>query len=301
MTDCYLTKYVGNKAALLAASPGLFPLPGHGGSVAVPFVGGGSVPAFYAARGCKVIASDINPRLVNAHLEVQRDVDLVIGSLNWITDAWRKAVDGLDPDLRDEAGKAFFEANRTALNTGAEQAGYKHSAFAAARMLFVIRAGFNGLYRENAAGECTTAYGKPEPTRDLVQADKLRAYSAAVQGVEFLCEDFAVTCGRARPGWAMYGDSPYEGTFTGYAGGDWSAAQASLPGMGRTSERERLAAMLVYLDAIGVRFSNSDADTATTRRLYSRWTLESVSRSGNVNSNGEDRGAVTEGLWRNWQ
>ena len=70
---------------------------------------------------------------------------------------------------------------------------------------------------------------------------------------------------------------------------------------GRVSLAGGLAAMLVYLDAIGVRFSNSDADTATTRRLYSRWTLESVSRSGNVNSNGEDRGAVTEGLWRNWQ
>lgn len=296
-----LTKYVGSKVDLLDALPGLFPLPDHGGGAAVPFVGGGSVAASYAARGHRVIASDINSRLVGAHVEVQRDVDLVIGSLNWIVDAWRKALDGLEGDERDVAGRGFFEGHRTALNTEAEQPGHKHSAFAAARMLFVIRAGFNGLWRENAAGECTTAYGKPEPTRDLVQPDKLRAYSAAIQGVEFLCEDFAVTCGRARSGWAVYLDSPYEGTFTGYAGGDWNASQACLPGMGRVSERERLAAMLVYLDAIGARWSNSDADCATTRRLYARWWRESVSRSGRVNSDGESRGAVSEGLWRNWQ
>jgi DNA adenine methylase len=296
-----LCKYVGSKVDLLASSAHLFPVPDHGGKVLVPFVGGGSVAAFYASKGYKVIASDINARLVNAHIEVQRDVDLVIGSLNWIVDAWRKALEGLEGDERDVTGRGFFEGHRTALNTEAEQPGYKHSAFAAARMLFMIRAGFNGLWRENAAGECTTAYGKPEPNRDLVQADSLRAYSAAIQGVEFLCEDFAVTCGRAKPSDAVYLDSPYEGTFTGYAGGDWNASQACLPGMGRASERDRLAAMLVYLDAIGARWSNSDADCATTRRLYARWRHESVSRSGRVNSDGEGRGAVVEGLWRNWR
>lgn len=284
-----LVKYVGSKAGLLAERPDLFPLPQTGGAVTLPFLGGGSVAAWYASRGLRVIASDVNPRLVNAHHEVQRDVARVIRVLGEIVAAWHwTATNRPDPDV---AGRELFERERSLLDAG-------RSYEIAARFLFIVRAGFNGLYRENAAGECTTAYGKPEPTRDLVQADKLRAYSAAVQGVEFLCEDFAVTMARARPGWASYADPPYQGTFDGYAGGDWDASQTELPGMGVVNDRVRLAEMLRYHRAIGVRTAVSDSLCAVTERLYAPMRLEVVQRSGQVNSNGEDRGAVAEGFWR---
>lgn len=284
-----LTKFVGSKAALLAARPDVFPMPTNG-AVALPFLGGGSVAAWYASRGCKVIASDINARLVNAHREVQRDPALVAGILGEIVAAWRRMVTEAG-DRADVVGRELYESERARLDD-------VHPATNAARFLFIVRAGFNGLYRENASGECTTAYGKPEPTRDLVQADKLQAYSAAVQGVEFLCEDFAVTMARARPGWASYADPPYQGTFDGYAGGDWDAAQAELPGMGVVNDRVRLAEMLRYHRAIGVRSAVSDSLCAVTERLYSPMRLEVVQRSGQVNSNGGDRGAVDEGFWR---
>lgn len=284
-----IAKYVGSKVAFLEAHAVLLPMPAPGGAVAVAFTGGGSIPAHYRSRGCRVIASDVNPRLVNAHVQVRDDVEAVIDSLGYLATALRLA----DREGADElAGRTFFEEQRAGLDCD-------EPALRAARFLFILRAGFNGLYRENASGDCTTAYGKPAPDTDLVQADKLRAYSLAVQGVDFICEDFAVTCGRCRPGWVASLDSPYEGTFTGYASGDWDAKQASLPGMGGTSDRERLAAMLVYLDAIGVRFANHDADTPATRRLYERWRFTAIQRAGNVNSNGNDRGAVQEGLWRN--
>ena len=285
-----LVKYVGSKAGFLEDHAGLLPMPAPGGAVAVAFAGGGPIAAHYRARGCRVVASDVNPRLVHAHVQVRDDVEAVIDALGNLATALRLADHGGEDEL---AGRAFFEEVRGRLDGYAED-------LRAARFLFILRAGFNGLYRENSTGDCTTAYGKPGPGVDLVQADKLRAYSAAVQGIEFLCEDFAVTCGRCRPGWVASLDSPYEGTFTGYAGGDWDAKQISLPGMGGTSDRERLAAMLVYLDAIGVRWANHDADTAATRRLYSGWHYTPIQRAGNVNSNGDDRGAVQEGLWRNW-
>ena len=292
-----LVKYVGSKAGLLAAHPELFPLPAHGGTVLVPFLGGGSVVAHYRARLCHVIASDINARLVNAHACVRSSVDLVIEQIEDIARDWRRTLEPLAGDERDLAGRTFYEEQRRKLN---EPRGDGDSYALAARFLFIVRAGFNGLYRENDSGECTTAYGKPGPRADLVQADKLRAYADAVQGVEFLHEDFAVTCARARSGWAIVSDAPYEATFTDYCGGDWSARQPGLPGVGPVNDRERLAAMLVYLDAIGARWTNHDADTPTTRSLYARWPMKQVSRRGNVNSDGEDRDDVTEGLWRNW-
>lgn len=286
-----LVKYVGGKGRLLAARPELFPLPQAGGAVALPFVGGGSVAAWYASRGHRVVASDINPRLVNAHREVQRAPLLVIGLLGEIVAAWRRALERAAPVERDGAGRIFFEGERSSLDIQSPPS-------MAARFLFVVRAGFNGLYRENAAGECTTAYGKPELTCDLVQADKLQAYSAAIQGVEFLCEDFAVTMARARPGWASYADPPYQGTFDGYAGGDWDARQAELPGMGVANDRVRLAEMLRYLSAIGVRAAVSDSLGSVTARLYGPARLEVVQRSGHVSCDGEGRQAVSEGFWR---
>lgn len=293
-----LTKYVGSKLGLLAVHPGLFPTPDHGCPVAVPFVGGGSLAAHYGARGIRVIASDINARAINTHSCVRGAPEIVIEQLEDIARDWRKAVEPLGGDERDAAGRVFFEEQRGKLN---DPRGDGDSYTLAARFLFIVRAGFNGLYRENAIGDCTTAYGKPGPRADLVQADKLRAYADAVQGVEFLCEDFAVTCARARSGWAVVCDAPYEGTFTGYCGGDWSAKQPGLPGLSAMNDRERLAAMLVYLDAIGARWTNHDADTPTTRSLYAKWPVVEVSRKGNVNSDAEDRGNVTELLWRNWR
>lgn len=287
-----LAKYVGSKLWLLAARPDRFPLPDPNGAVAVPFLGGGSVAAHYGARGIRVVASDINPRLVNAHREVQRDDQAVAYGLDMIVEGWRAKLTALPPEERDTAGRLFFEGVRAKLDEG-------EPWFQAARFLFVIRAGFNGLWRENGDGVCNVAYGKPKLTRDLVGAEGLRAYAAAIRGVELHHEDFAITCARARPGWASYLDAPYSGTFTDYCGGDWEDPPPALPGLGKPSDRERLAAMLVYLDAIGVRCTWSDAITQATQRLFARWPVEVVSRKGTVSCDGAARDDVAEGLWTN--
>lgn len=288
-----LTKYVGSKLWLIDSQPGLLPMPAPGREAIVPFTGGGSVVAHYAAQGVSVIASDINPRLVNAHVCVQRDVESVIANLTVLQDGLRARRGEAPEGEEDVFGREFFENVRAEVGS--------LGVVDAARFLFVSRAGFNGLWRENEAGECNVAYGKVGPNRDLVQADKLREYAAAIRDVGFRCEDFAVTCAAAGYGDVAYLDSPYQGTFTGYSGGNWDARQVSLPGMGARSDRERLADLLVDLDARGVRFSNSDALTPATRQLYRRWSLTEAKRPGNVNSNGEGRDAVPEGLWRNWQ
>lgn len=291
-----LTKYVGSKCWLVENHGGRLPMPVAGGAVALPFVGGGSLAAEYARRGCRVIASDINARLVNAHVAVRDGVEDVISRLSGWVNAWRAALRRVPEAEHDEEGRLFFERVRDRVDEG-------ESAERAASLLFVLRAGFNGLLRTNAAGALNAAYGKPELTRDLVGAEKLRAYAAAIQGVAFFHEDFAVTCARARSGWVSVLDPPYQGTFDGYAGGDWDAAQETLPGLGPVNDRVRLARMLDYLDAIGVRFGLSDSDNRVTRSLYRRWGTNThvLYRSGTVNSDGDDRGWVPELYLTNWR
>jgi site-specific DNA-adenine methylase len=108
----------------------------------------------------------------------------------------------------------------------------------------------------------------------------------------------------AREGDAVYFDPPFQGTHSAFCadGAEWEAKQATLPGLGESSARERLAAELQRLDRIGVRWTLSDADTKVTRLLYRGWPVEVVARQNSVTCKAEDRGdGATEGLWRNWQ
>lgn len=281
-----LVKYVGSKRWLVDKYGERLPMPTSGQPVAVPFVGAGSVAAEYRRRGCVVFASDLNPRIVDAHIAMRDHVEDVIGRLTGWVIAWEDALARVSEAERNAEGRAFFERVRDRVDEGL-------MVDRAAALLFIVRAGFNGLLRENKKGEITTAYGKPEDSRDLIGAEELRGYARAIQGVEFRHEDFAVTCARARAGWAVYLDPPFEQTFSGYCGDDWDAYQETLPGL-RVNHRKRLAAMVEYLDAIHVRWALSDSDTPATRSLYRQWRIDVLSRKGTVNSDGDGRGDVPE-------
>lgn len=294
MTPVSLCKYVGSKVWLLAAHADRLPMPAAGGAVALPFVGAGSVAAHYGSRRVRVVASDINARLIEAHIAVRDDVEGVIGELEFIVRCWRSALSANSSDP-DSAGRVFFEAERDKLNAG------RGSAIArAARLLFAVRAGFNGLWRENKKGMCNVPYGKPKDSRDLVGAKTLREYAAAVAGVEFLHEDFEVTLATAQAGWVAYLDPPYSGTFVGYCGGQWADTPPALLGFGAFSDRERLVARLRSLDAMDVRWTLSDADTPTTRHLYAPWPRVVLSRKGTVSCDGDGRQDQPEILVSNW-
>lgn len=291
-----LSKYAGSHADLADASPGVFPTPNVGGRVFVPFVGaGGPVFRLYAGR-YPLVVSDKNPRLVNAWVQVRDAVDAVIERLSELV-LERDSFSTLDRDAFDVEGREHFEQARAELDIG-------EPAARAARMLFVLRASFNGLWRVNQDGGCNSPYGKPAPDVDLVRAEELRRMSALLQGADIRCEDFEETLRGARAGDTTYLDPPFQGTHTAYCPDfrEWEGRQATLPGLGEMNARERLADLLHELDRRGVRWSLSDADNAVTRRLYAEWPMELIGRQNSVTCKGEQRGeAAAEGLWRNWQ
>ena len=171
-------------------------------------------------------------------------------------------------------------------------------------MLFVLRASFNGLWRVNQDGQCNSPHGKPCPDVDLLRADDTRRIAVLLQGIDIRCEDFAATTAAAREGDAVYFDPPFQGTHSAFCadGAEWEAKQATLPGLGESTARERLAAELRRLDRIGARWTLSDADTKVTRLLYRGWPVEVVVRQNSVTCKAEDRGdGAAEGIWRNWQ
>lgn len=293
-----LSKYAGSHAWLAEQRPDAFPLPAPGRTARVPFCGAGSVALALYAGKFPLIVSDKNPRLINAWIQVRDDVHGVLAALAAYVEQWKRTTAGAPSrDEHDLASRSVFEAVRDALDWGspAEQA---------ASMLFVLRASFNGLWRVNQDGQCNSPHGKPGPDVDLLRADDTRQIAALLRGVDIRCEDFAATTADAREGDAVYFDPPFQGTHSAFCadGAEWEAKQATLPGLGESNARERLAAELQRLDRIGVRWTLSDADTKVTRLLYRGWPVEVVVRQNSVTCKAEDRGdGATEGLWRNWQ
>lgn len=166
----------------------------------------------------------------------------------------------------------------------------------AARMLFLNRTCFNGLWRENAAGRFNSPHGRYE-NPSIVQEPRLRAASKALQGAAVVQSDF-----RAWPQLArdhrlefVYLDPPYHplnatSSFNAYSGGSFSA-----------QSQADLAEVCGELDRMGVRWLLSNSDCPFIRDLYGRWHIDTVWAARAVNAKADARGEVREVVVSNFK
>lgn len=165
----------------------------------------------------------------------------------------------------------------------------------AARMLFLNRTCFNGLWRENRSGRFNAPHGR-YANPGIVQVDKLVAASAALQKVDIRQADF-----RALPELVqeqrsefVYLDPPYHplsatSSFNAYSGGTFSGkAQAELADVCRR------------LDRMGVRFLLSNSDCGYVRELYRGFDIGTIRAARSINCKGGDRGDIDEVVVRNY-
>jgi DNA adenine methylase len=156
------------------------------------------------------------------------------------------------------------------------------SALQSARFLYLNYRGFNGLYRENQAGEYTVAYGGPReyfPSPEtLLRASRSLHNTGTAFGYDGIPER------HYNPGDVVFADPPYDGTYTGYAGGFSAEDQA------------RLAAHLRSLsERSGVHVFATNSDTPLIRDLYQWAQIEVLTTRYNV---GGKRERVNEVLIR---
>ncbi len=276
-------KWVGGKGKLL---PALRPLMPKGKfRYAEPFLGGGAV--FFDLR-----AED---RLEHALLcDVGRDL---VGACKVVRDALPDLLAQLTAHeaqylAMDEENRAlYFYAVRN-----------RHPADfvmddveRAARMLFLNRTCFNGLWRENRSGRFNAPHGR-YANPGIVQADKLHAASRALQGVDVRQADF-----RALPELVqdqriefVYLDPPYHplsttSSFNAYSGGQFSGkAQAELADVCRRLDRQ------------GVRFLLSNSDCGFVRELYRGFDVGTIRAARSINCKADSRGDIDEVVVRNY-
>jgi DNA adenine methylase len=270
MVPAPFLKWAGGKRKLLAHIEAL--LPERIDTYFEPFLGGAAV-FFRLASGARfrrAVLADANPELVNCYQAIRDDVDGVIAALG---------------EFRNDRAQYYRVRRRDPSKLS--------STARAARLIYLNRCGYNGLYRVNSRGQFNVPFGRyVRPV--ICDERKLRAASAALQSATISCSDFAKTLKGVGPGDFAYLDPPYvplsaTSSFTAYAKGKFGP-----------SEQERLAEVLRALAARRVPALLSNSDCATTRQLYRGFAIGRVPVRRAINSVAHGRGPVDEILVRSF-
>ncbi|MFS8740536.1 DNA adenine methylase [Synechococcus sp. WC10meta] len=259
-------KWAGGKWGLLSQYEPFFPR--DWGTYHEPFLGGGAVffhlAQVYPERG--FVLSDINADLVNAYCCVRDRVEEVVALL-----AYHQAHHSRDYYYALRASKPVDPVQR------------------AARLIYLNKTCYNGLYRENASGEFNVPLGRYRNPR-ICDADNLRAASRVLQRAKILVQSFEQVLERAQPGDFVYLDPPYypvseTSSFTAYS--QYAFGQA---------EQIRLREVFGILADRGVHVLLSNSDCTFVRELYRGYPIHTIVASRAINCHGRKRGPVTEVL-----
>ena len=264
-------KWVGGKTQLLEQLLGR--IPDDIGTYYEPFIGGGAL--FFALKPERALLGDFNAEL--------------IGTYRAVRDELPKLIEVLESHYYEK--NYFYEVRALKPET-------LSSTEAAARTIFLNRAGFNGLYRVNSKGEFNVPFGRY--TNPLIcDHENLEACSSLLQGAELQQGSFETVLEQTTDGDFTYLDPPYvplskTSNFTGYVANGFGL-----------DHQKRLADLLVHLHRKGVRFMLSNAGCEASRKLYRDLPIpglriETVQARRSVNSRSSARGKVDEILVLNY-
>jgi DNA adenine methylase len=258
-------KWAGGKRQLL---PDLLRrVPAEFGTYYEPFLGGGAL--FWSLRPKRAVLSDLNLELVTTYRAIQTDVESVIERLE---------------SFSKHHGPELFDTLRREDWT-------KGVPFdTAARMLYLNKTCFNGLYRVNSRGQFNAPMGKYPKPPTICDADNLRACSKALQGVAICHTRFEIGIAGAGHGDLVYLDPPYlpvsmTANFVGFtAEGFGNSDHIRLAGEAARA-KERGATVIV---------SNSNIPKLRSLYRFAGLKVETVKARRNINCKGTKRGQVME-------
>jgi DNA adenine methylase len=255
-----LVKWAGGKRKL---APQIVPridlhLRRTGGTYIEPFLGGGAI-ALALNMHSSMLLGDVNETLITTY-------QAVVCAPDAVADALRDLVAiGMD--------RVAFEAVRASAPGS--------SIAVAARMLYLNRLCFNGLWRVNSKGQFNVPFGKYK-NPSLPTRAHLCLFSSAMRHATFLYADFRHLIAQAQRGDAVYADPPYHTTFDRYAVGAFTEA-----------DHLDLAMQLRAAADRGVLVCASNANTDFVRDLYGWADVQLVEEARAINSNAEGRGNVS--------
>jgi DNA adenine methylase len=196
-----IMKWAGGKARLAGQIAEAFGGPCEG-TYYEPFLGSAAVFLHLKAAGLvgRAVLGDANDKLIEVHRAVRDDVEGLLRRLDELPgDDWRDRYYEVRDDYNNGPPKGTLHA---------------------ARFVWLNRAGFNGLYRENKSGRFNVPVGRYSKL-SIPSAEHFRAVSELLRGVELVSCTFDDLMAEAGDGDQIYCDPPYvplseTACFTGY-------------------------------------------------------------------------------------
>lgn len=165
----------------------------------------------------------------------------------------------------------------------------------AARMIYLNKTCFNGLFRVNRKGHFNAPFGNYRNPNIVNEEGLMAVHRYISRGrLQIFNTDFEEAVQTARRGDFVYFDPPYDplsetASFTGYQSG----------GFGRL-EQYRLMCVVTELTRRGCRVMLSNSSTEYIRSLYKDFKIVRVAAHRMINSVGSGRGKIDEFLITNY-
>ncbi len=270
-----IVKWAGGKRGIIPQLQELMPAdvrPGFQGRLVEPFVGGGAMFLYLQPR--EALLADLNEDLISLYQAVRDCLEDLIARLDEL-------------DALPYKAESYYAVRAWEPESVVERA---------ARLVFLNRWGWNGLYRVNKRGKFNVPFGRTSNGEKPVLYDEsnLRLISRLLQSTELAVAPFEETLSRVRPGDFVYLDPPYQpvtrtSSFTAYTKSDFTLedqerlCDAIVATHERTNGRARLM------------LSNSTAPEVV--RLYEGlpgMRVHTVVARRSISARAESRGVVEE-------
>ena len=263
-------KWVGGKRQLLSE---IVPMLDSKCSTYIePFVGGGAV--LFSMQPKKAIINDYNQELINVYRMVRDNLD--------------ELIEALEIHEEKNSSEYYYEIRALDREDNFERMSDVEKA---ARIIYLNKTCYNGLYRVNSAGQFNSPYGKYKKP-NIVNEPVLRAISKYFNenDIEILNGDYRHALRNLDSKAFVYLDPPYmpissSSSFTGYTEG----------GFGYNSQVE-LKNECDRLREQGIRFVQSNSDCEVIRELYKDYNIKTVKAKRSINSVANKRGEINEVL-----
>lgn len=268
-------KWAGGKRQLLDTFLDLLPREKIN-SYCEPFIGGGAM--LFHLQPKTAYINDINSELINVYRVIKDSLDDLIQELSRFENK---------PEI-------FYEVRSW------DRDKFKYSMLSdiqkAARIIFLNKTCYNGLYRVNSSGEFNAPFGYYR-NPNIINEPVLRAVSHYLNHAEIYLSavDYSEILVNIKKGVFVYLDPPYDpvsdsSSFTGYSRGGFDR-----------KEQIRLRENCDDLSRRGIKFMLSNSATDFILNQYSEYNITVVRARRAINSAGDKRGEVKEVVIRNYE
>lgn len=267
-----------------------------------PFVGGGALAlslgdndGIFNVPGSRIFINDMNPDLVATYEVIRDSVNELMQKLEKIQEEFLELARPNVDDIKTSNGPEKGNITRADYFYEVRAQEPKDKIDVAARLIFLNKTCFNGLWRVNSKGKFNVPYGHHKNPSLYTEAN-LKECHRRLQGSSISHSEFTLAVNSAKKGDLVYFDPPYiplnlTSSFSQYSKNDFGL-----------KEQRDLARLIENLTERGVFVILSNSDTPETRDIFGEvLSLRRILMTRYISASAKNRNSVYEVIGTNFE